>query len=84
MIELLPQRDHRWHKEAGAQQLVKQHHDRTDKQRREGQQGHDRGHEDSPYRERHAKQCHAVSACLQHRGDVVQPAHGGCDNKNRQ
>ncbi|MNR07940.1 hypothetical protein D3C85_1240740 [compost metagenome] len=84
VIELLPQRDHRRHEEAGAQQLVEQHHDRTDEQRREGQQGHDRGHEDAPYRERHAKQGHAVRARLQHRGDVVQPAHGGGDNKNRQ
>ncbi|MCY1243933.1 hypothetical protein D9M72_569760 [compost metagenome] len=84
VIQLLPQRDHRRHEKAGAQQLVEQHHDRADEQRREGQQGHDRGHEDAPYRKRHAKQCHAVRARLQHRGDVVQPAHGGGDNENRQ
>ncbi|MCY1425588.1 hypothetical protein D9M71_413790 [compost metagenome] len=84
VIQRLAHRDHRGHEEAGAEQAVEQHHDGADEQRREGEQGEDRGHEDAPHRERHAEQGHAVGARLQHRGHVVQAAHGGGDDEDRQ
>ncbi|MCY1178252.1 hypothetical protein D9M73_185940 [compost metagenome] len=84
VIQRLAHRDHRGHEEAGAEQAVEQHHDGADEQRREGEQGEDRGHEDTPHRERHAEQGHAVGAGLQHRGHVVQAAHGGGDDEDRQ
>ena len=81
---LLPFRHHGRHEEAGADQAVQNHHDAADEQRRKGQQGQHRGHEDAPDRQRQAHQRHAPGARLQHGHHIVQAAHGEADDEHAQ
>jgi len=64
--------------------MVEQHHQGADKQGGKGQQAEDGGDKNTPYRERHAHQCHALGAGLEDGGNVVEPTHGEGDDKDCQ
>ena len=80
---LLTHRHQCRHKEAGAQQQVKQHHHRADKQSRKGKQGQNGCNKNAPYGQWHAHQSHATGTSLQNSDNVIQAAHGKTnDEKN--
>ena len=84
VVQFPAQGQHLGHEETGPDDPVERHHDRRHQQRRKRQQAQDGGHEDAPHRQRHAHQGHAAGPRLQHRGDVVQPAHGERDDEDGQ
>ena len=81
---LLAHRHESRHKEAGAQQQVKQHHHCAYKQRREGKQSQNSCDKNAPYRQWHAHQSHTTGASLQNSDDVIQTTHSEANDETNQ